>query len=535
MPDWKSEIRPRLAGLNLEAAQELEIIEEISEHLDDHYRDLLATGVAEEEASRLVREELSGSAALIEELNRVLPRKQQERAVYGASKGNLMKNLYQDLRYGFRMLRKNPGFTAVAVFTLAICLGANLTIFAVVDSVLLRPLPFPEPERLATMFNSYPKAGVERDGSSVPNYYERRGNIPAFSHLSLFHYGTAVVGETGATEQEEVLRVSPEFFSTLGVGPVLGRSFSEEETTYQTDNVAVLTEACWRQRFNADPSVLGRVVRVDGVAKTIVGVLPPGFRFLSSKARIYLPLSSNSDQRGVQDRHSGNGSDLVARLNPGVTLAEAQSQIDAHNALHAAEYPNAKMIADAGFRTIVTPLHADHVKSIRPVLLLLQFGAFFLLLIGGVNLVNLLLIRAGSRARELAIRQSLGASRWDVVRQVMAETVLLTSIGGLFGLGVGIGGIRLLAVLGAHQLPLGAHIAFDGSPALLGMLEPQSRESSSPGPSRGSICAVIPPARWDPKPGAARRATPLRGCATVSLSPRSPSLLSSWPERVCWV
>jgi predicted permease len=216
--------------------------------------------------------------------------------------------------------------------------------------------------------------------------------------------------------------------------------------------------------------VIGRVVRVDGVSKTIVGVLPPGFRFLSSKARIYLPLSSNPGQRGAKERHSGSGSDLIARLNPGVTLAEAQSQIDAHNALHAAEYPNAKMIADAAFRTIVTPLHADHVKSIRPVLLLLQFGAFFLLLIGGVNLANLLLIRAGSRARELAIRQSLGASRLDVVRQVMAETVLLTSIGGLFGLGVGIGGIRLLAVLGAHQLPLGAHIAFDGAPVLLAML-----------------------------------------------------------------
>ncbi len=199
------------------------------------------------------------------------------------------------------MLRKNPGFTAVAALTLAICLGANLAIFAVVDSVLLRPLPFPEAERLVTLFNTYPKAGVERDGSSVANYYERRGKIPAFSHLSLFHYGSAIVGETGATEQEEVVRVSPEFFRALGADPVLGRSFSEEETTYQTDNVAVLTDACWRQRFNADPGVLGRVVRVDGVSKTIVGVLPRGFRFLSSKARIYLPLSSNSDQRGVQD------------------------------------------------------------------------------------------------------------------------------------------------------------------------------------------------------------------------------------------
>ena len=470
MPDWKSEIRARLAGLNLEATRELEIIEEMSQHLDDRFQDLLAAGALQDEARRLVLEELGGSAALARELKRTAPQRRQERAVTGAMKGITMENLYQDLRYGFRMLRKNPGFTAVAVLTLAICLGANLAIFAVVDAVLLRPLPFPGQERLVTLFNTYPKAGIERSDASLTSYYERRGNIPAFADLSIFHPDAAIVGEAGSTEQEEIMRVSPEFFTTLGGGPILGHAFTGDETTYQTDGVVILTDAYWRQRFNADPRILGRQVRVDGFQKEIVGVLPPSFRFLSSKARLYFPLSSSPEAREIKQRHSNCDYKMIARLKPGVTLAEAQSQIDAHDAVHAAEYPNPKMIADAGFRTIVTPLHADHVKSVRPVLLLMQSGVFFLLLIGGVNLVNLLLIRASSRARELAIRQSLGASRLHMVRQVTVETVLLTSIGGVFGLAAGAGGIRLLAVLGVQQLPLGAQIAFDGHLALAAML-----------------------------------------------------------------
>ena len=377
--------------------------------------------------------------------------------------------MLNDLKFAFRQLVKNPGFTAVAMLTLGLCLGANLTIFAVIDSVLLRPLPFPEPDRLVTLFNTYSKAGVERDGASLPNYYERRGNIPAFARVSILRYDKAIVGDAGSTEQLDITRVSPEFFTTLGAGPILGRAFMEEETTYQTDNVAILTDTYWRQYFNADRNVLGRQIRVDGLSKTIVGVLPPGFRFLSSKARLYLPLSSNPGDREAKERHSSNGYEMIARLAPDVALTTAQSQIDAHDAAHAAEYPDAKIIADAGFHTIVTPLHADHVKAVRPTLLLMQAGVLFLLLIGGANLVNLLLVRASGRVRELAIRQSLGASRRHVVRQVMTESVLLALVGGLFGLAVGNSGIQLLSVFGVHELPLGAHIAFDGRLAMMAL------------------------------------------------------------------
>jgi len=377
-----------------------------------------------------------------------------------------------NLRYAFRQLRKSPAFTLTALATIAICLGANLAIFAVINSILLRPLPFPESDRLVTIYNTYPRAGVENDGSSLTNYYERRGNIPALSSLSIFRYGSEVVGETGSTQQEELMRVSPDFFATLGINLAMGRTFTEPETITPIEDrgVAILTDAYWRQRYNSDPNILGRELRVNGVPRKIVGVLPPDFRFLSSEARFFLPLTSRADLRTSKQRHSGGGgTHMIARLKPGATIAEAQSQIDAHNAAVEQDNPEAKTMADAGFRSPVLSLHADHVRSIRPTLLLLQGGVFFLLLIGGVNLVNLLLIRASGRAKEMAIRQSMGASRRHVVNQVMTETVLLTLVGGLLGLVVGAWGIRLLEVLGADRLPLGAHIAFDGWLASIGL------------------------------------------------------------------
>jgi len=376
-----------------------------------------------------------------------------------------------NLRYALRQLRKAPAFTLTALATVAICLGANLAIFAVINSILLRPLPFPQSDRLVTIFNTYPKAGVERDGSSVTNYYERRGNLPAFSSLSIFRDGSEVVGETGAAEQTEIMRVSPDFLATLGVNLAMGRTFSEEEAAVAENNgVAIVTDAYWRQRLNSDPNVLGRDIRVNTMPRKIVGVLPPDFRFLSSEARLFLPIRSRPAERTPQQRHSdGGGTHMIARLKPGATMAEAQSQIDAHNAAVEEDNPQAKMMAEAGFRSLVRPLHAEHVRSIRPTLLLMQAGVFFLLLIGAVNLVNLLLIRASGRAKEMAIRRSMGASRAHVVRQVMIETVLLTFVGGLLGLVVGTWGIRLLEVLGADRLPLGAHIAFDGWLALIGL------------------------------------------------------------------
>jgi len=373
-----------------------------------------------------------------------------------------------DLRYALRQLRKAPAFTVTALATVAICLGANLAIFAVINSILLRPLPFPDADRLVTIYNTYPKAGVENDGSSVTNYFERRGNIPALSSLSIFMNRAEPVGEPGSTEQEEIMRVSAEFFATLGVGVVMGRPFAEADMA-DDSGVVILTDGFWRQRLNSNPDVLGRDLRVNGIPRKVVGILPPDFRFLSTEAALYLPYKTGSPQPAA--RHSGGGgTHMIARLKPGVTIAEAQAQIDAHNTAVEKGGPEAKMMAEAGFRSPVVSLHAHHVRSIRPTLLLMQGGVFFLLLIGAVNLINLLLIRASSRAKEMAIRQSMGASRQHVVRQVLTETVLLTAAGGLLGVVAGAWGTQLLQVLGANRLPLGAHIVFDGWLAAIGLI-----------------------------------------------------------------
>jgi predicted permease len=431
--------------------------EELRFHIDQYTEDLVQSGVSPGEAARRARIEFGS-------LNSIQGDCREARGL------QLFDELRRELGYAARLLRKTPGFTLTALLTLAICLGANLTIFAVIDSVLLRPLPFPEASLLVTIFNTYPKAGVDRDGSSITNYYERRGHIPAFSSLSLYRYGTAIVGESGSTEREQITRVSPEFFSTLGTGPVMGRAFKEEETSYKTDNVVVLTDSFWRNRYHADAHIIGKQIRVDGVATTVVGILPRDFRFLSSEARLYFPLASSPQDRTPAERHSGgNVTQMIARLRPGATLAQSQAQIDAQNATLELNDPAAKMMADAGFRSLVVSLHDDQVASIRPTLVLLQAGVFALLLIGIVNLGNLLLIRAGSRAKELAVRQALGASRRHIVSEVLVETTLLTLMGGLLGLGVAAGGIRLLGAFGADRLPLGSQIAFDGRLALVAL------------------------------------------------------------------
>jgi predicted permease len=431
--------------------------EELRFHIEQYTDDLVRSGMAPEKAARLARIELGN-------LTNIKGDCREERGLH------LFDEFRRELSYAARLLRKTPGFTATALLTLAVCLGANLTIFAVIDSVLLRPLPFPEPSQLVTIFNTYPKAGVERDGASLTNYYERRGHISAFTSLAIYRYTTEIIGEAGSTEREQTMRVSPDFFSTLGLGPVIGRTFTDEETTSETDHVAILSGTYWRQHYDADPKVIGRQIRVNAVPRTVIGVLPPTFRFLSSETQVFLPLASPLEDRTASRRHAGgNVIQMIARLKPDATLAQAQSQIDAQNAALEVDDPQAKMIADAGFRSLVVSLHADHVAAIRPTLLMLQAGAIALLLIGAVNLVNLLLVRASGRVKELAVRQALGASRGYVVSEVAVETTLLTFVGGLLGLAVGYGGIHLLHVLGADRLPLGGHIAFDAQLALIAL------------------------------------------------------------------
>ena len=435
-----------------------QLSEEVRTHMEMATEDNVAKGMSREEARYAALREFGNVASI------------QQRA----REGRGWTALYQfgaDLRQSSRRLRRTPAFTVTALATLAICIGANLTIFALVDSILLRSLPFSEADRLVTIFNTYPQTRVLRDGASVANYYERRGQLPAFTGLALYRPGPSIVGEADRARRETIMRVTPEFFSVLGLSPVLGRTFTEEEMNWKTSNadVVILTDTYWRHDLNADPHVIGREIQVNGRAQTVVGVLPPGFRFLSFECRLYFPLGSWPEHRTPAGRHSSHGNQMIARLRPGVSLREAQLQIDSHNAAMEAAAPQVSQTALAGFRSVVVPLHADHVAAVRSALWVMQAGGLSLLLIGAVNLANLLLIRASGRAKELAVRRALGASGVFVLSDIIAETLLLTLTGGLLGLVVGAAGIQLLKTLGAEQLPLGAHVAFDTRLALLTM------------------------------------------------------------------
>ena len=398
MASWRQLVRGLRVLTNRRAADD-DVADEVHHYLEQATAAHVARGLSPDDARRAARLELGNVTSVGEQMRG-----------YGWENPVGAFLAATNLKIAIRGFIRTPGFTITALLTLALSLGANLTIFAVIDSVLLRSLPFPNADRLIAIYNTYPKASVDRDGTSVANYYERRGRIAALASVSLYQASAATVGDRGATERVDILRVTPDFFVTLGVGPVRGRAFVEQEMTLGANDAVVVSDGYWRARLNGDTNVVGRAVRIDGVQKTVVGVLPPDFRFLSSKAALFLPLASVSEQRSSAQRHSGTNSEMIARLSPGASLADAQSQIDGQNAVFERNDPDAKMIADAGFHSVVLSLHGDHVASIRPMLLLLQAGVLLLVLIAAVNLANLLSIRASARAKELMIRQSIGAN-----------------------------------------------------------------------------------------------------------------------------
>ena len=372
------------------------------------------------------------------------------------------------LRQVVRRLVRERGFTATILITLALCIGANVAIFAVVDAILVRSLPYPNADRLISVRNSYPKAGAPESGASLPNYYDRRGAIDAFESVSVVQQGSAIVGEAGSPNRIQRDRVSPEFFQTLGVPLAMGRTFTEEEMLYANAQVMILTHEFWQTQFNGDPNVLGRELVVDGIPNKVIGVLPPKFRFLESRARFFIPLASNLDEREPTRRHSNNQAMIVC-LKPGVTIAGAQSQLDAFNSNQIETDPFKQLVIDAGWTTIVRGLQDDVVRNVKDVLLLLQAGVLFLLVIGGVNLANLILIRANGRGKEFAVRQALGAGRRHLAREVLMETVLLSVVGGLLGIGVGAVGIELMEKLGTDRLPFGVNIGLDARVAFVAL------------------------------------------------------------------
>ena len=372
--------------------------------------------------------------------------------------------MLQDLRFGLKLLWKERAFTATALLTLALCIGANSAIFAVIHTVLLDPLHFPEPGQLVTMYNIYPGVGFTgRGANSAPDYPDRKALTDVFDSVAMIQGGGYDVGAEASAIRVPMQAVTPSFFRVLRVAPVIGRAFTEEDGTFQKDKFAILSYGLWNDLFAKDPNILGKDIRLSGVPYRIVGVMAQGFEFPGSEARIWVPLAFSPQQFSDGARHSNNWRQ-IARLKPGVSIAMAQQRIDALNHQLLDKFPPLRQfILDARFATIVAGMKDEMVEDVKPTLVLLQAAVVCVLLIGCVNVANLLLVRSNVRMKEMAVRFSLGAGRGRLARQLLTESVTLAGLGGVLGVLTGIGGVRLLAVLGSKELPRGTDIYVSGA------------------------------------------------------------------------
>ena len=376
-----------------------------------------------------------------------------------------MERLLQDVRFAVRLLRRDRGFALTILLTLGICIGANTTIFTIVNSVLLRPLPVADAERLVLVHNSYPRAGVERTANAVPDYYDRLREVDAFDEQALYNTRGVTIGVDGSPQRVLGMAATPSLLRMLGARPALGRIFTDAEGEPGEHRKTVLTYGLWRQLYGGRTDAVGQDLRIDGVPHAIVGVLPEGVQFLSPGVRLWIPAAFSAEEKSDDSRHSNNWS-MVGRLRPGATVALARQQIDALNARNMERFPHFREILEnAGFETIAVPLHEDLVRGVRGTLYLLWGGVLFVLLIGVVNVTNLVLVRSGTRARELATRHALGAALGRLARQLMTEMVLLTIAGGALGLALGYVGVAALSGLGLDELPRGSEVRLDGTAA----------------------------------------------------------------------
>jgi predicted permease len=373
-----------------------------------------------------------------------------------------MDALRQDLVYAFRVLRKDRAYAAAVILTLAICLGANTAIFTVVRSVLLRPLPYPESDRLISSYDGFPGAGVERAGTSVPNYVDRRAMTDVFSGAALFQWSGYRVGEGTQAEGVSAMNVTPSFFQVLGAQPSRGRLFAEEDGTVGKNKVAVLSYAFAARQPAGIDGIVGSRLRLNGEVYDIVGVLPEAFSFLSPEVRLFVPLAFKPEELAESARHSQNH-ELLLRLAPGVTVARAQARIDAQNALDIERAGSIKaLLINAGYRTTLLPLDADIVRNVRAALQMLWGGVVFVVLIAAVNIANLSLVRANGRMKELATRNAIGAASRRLAKQLIAEATVLMILGASLGVGLGLAALDAIEWIGFTDLPRAHEIRLDG-------------------------------------------------------------------------
>jgi putative ABC transport system permease protein len=356
-----------------------------------------------------------------------------------------MNSIIKDIRFAIRGLLKHPGFTAIAVVTLALGIGGSTSIFTVVNAALLRGLPYKSPDRLYHLWEQTPKQEFPKREFSYPDYQDYQQNN-VFEGLAAYSGGGAILSGQGDPESLNAPRVNAAFFSVLGVEPLLGRTFQNGEDNQNGPRVTVLTYGLWQRRFGADPGIIGRGLTINGESYTVIGVLPASFQFALRSADLFLPYQPT---QGQLTRRYMHGTNLIGRLKPGKTAEEAQSELN----LIAGRIEQQFNDSHAGVKARVVPLQEEIVGNVRPILLVLLGAVGFVLLIACANVASLLLTRSIARQKEVAIRSALGASRWRVIRQLLTESILLSLAGGVAGLLIAYWGVpALVAVLPQSQL-----------------------------------------------------------------------------------
>jgi putative ABC transport system permease protein len=457
MSDWKREVSNRLRGLKLSPPQEAEIVEELAQHLDDVYQRAIRSGASETDATKRALNELAGELKDIQRYKQ--PREghlppPESLPPDESRRPNVLADLLQDLRYAARMLKKNPGFTAVAVIALALGIGANTAIFSVVNTVLLRPLPYKDPEQLVMVWEDATKHGYPRDTPAAANYVDWRDQNSVFSGMAAIADSDLNLTNAGDPERLKGRRVSANLFPLLGVEPQLGRVFSAAEDKPGAQLVTVLSYRLWQRRFGSDPNIVGKTLTLNDEPYTVIGVMPARFEFPEKDDELWVPIAFGAREAANRNTHY---LEVVARLKPSVTLEQAQTEMTTIGARLQQQYPQSN--TDIG--VALTSLHEHVVGDIKPALLILLGAVGLVLLIACANVANLLLARAAIRQKEIALRVALGARRWRLLRQFLTESVLLATIGGILGLAIAYAGLSLLRTFIPENISQAREISLD--------------------------------------------------------------------------
>jgi putative ABC transport system permease protein len=368
--------------------------------------------------------------------------------------------MISSLRLAFRSLLKTPGFTAVAIITVALAIGANTAVFSLVNALLIRPLPYKAPQDLVLIWEKFVNQGLDRIPVSAPEYKDYEKNLKSYDRIAAFDYVDLNLTAGDMPERVQGAVVAPGLFPLLGIEPIAGRTFSESEQGEGNDNVVVISARLWQRRFNSDPSLVGKTLSLNGRTFTVIGIMPVKFEFplplfnvqggtFAQRVDIWKPIAFT---KGELESRGSRSYGIIGRLKKGVSMGQAQAELNAINATWIRDIPNNYEKA-TGFGSAVYPLQEQVVGGMRTALAILLAAVALVLLIACANLTTMLLARAGAREREFAIRVALGAGRWQLLRQVLTESVLLAVIGGMAGTFLAIWGVEFLQALGSKTVP----------------------------------------------------------------------------------